>query len=66
MEFLRLRLTQWGQIISEVFRAGFFGKNYSLNALKFSLVREADTKLDYCMMKLIYFQAIGESVEFFL
>ena len=66
MEFLRLRLTQWGQIISEVFRAGFFGKNYSLNALKFSLARETDTKFDYRMIKLTYVQAIGESAKFFL
>ena len=66
MEFLRLRLTQWGQIISEVFRAGFFGKNDSLNALKFSVARETDTNFDYCMIKLTYLQAIGESAEFFL
>ena len=59
MEFLRLRLTQWAQIISEVFTAGFFGKNDSLNALKFSLARETDKKFDYCMIKLTYVQAIG-------
>ena len=60
MEFLRLRLTQWGQIISEVFRAGFFFKNDSLNPLKFSMARETDTQksqailknFDYFMIKL--------------
>ena len=66
MEFLRLRLTQWGQIISEVFRAGFFGKNDTLSPLKFSLARKTVTNFDYCMIKLTYLQAIGESAEFFL
>ena len=66
MEFLRLRLTQWGQIISEVFGSRFFGKKDSLKALKFSMARETDTNFDYCMIKLTYLQAIGESAEFFL